>query len=931
MSQPDSTLDEPQLSTRCTPDFEAGTPQRRKLPRWLSLQRIVAVGAGAALIVVLIGVGGVLYGKHWLRAAATDSLPQIDGTLAVAGLSAPVTVERDAHGVPHIHAASMDDLLFAQGFVTAQDRLFQMDLLRRHAAGELAEILGSAVVGHDRLQRTLQVRASADRALAQMSPAQVHVLEQYAAGVNASLAQQAAHLPVEFKILRYQPAAWSPRDSLLVTLAMFQDLTNTFPVKLARESLVARLPADSRAELEQDLYPVGSWRDHPPAQQAPDLTVEGAPIPDVPLDETQNAAVTLPALPSEDRLRTELGSLFAGSLELMPGSNNWVVSGAHTASGKPLLSNDMHLAHTIPGIWYEADLEANTGASDSFHVAGVSLPGVPLIVVGHNNHIAWGFTNLGADVQDVYLETTRGSGAAEEFQSTDGSWQPVLHLPEPIKVHGGKDVAFEVLATKHGDAITPILNTALTTDVTAPGGKPRTLSLRWTIYDPGAVQIPTLEVDSAHDWTSFLAAFRSFGGPAQNVVYADDQGHIGYHVMGKIPLRGAPEKVEQPMFGGDVAQSSLQTPTIRANPNPLDATEIEAPPAPTIPLLSGPLSAVPTVPTAAREWSGYIAFDELPQIFDPPGDVIATANARVTPDDYAYPIALNWAAPYRNERIWHLLAHKSGLRAADMLGIQTDIYSDFDRVLAQRLSYAIDHALMAPAGKPRTPAETKTLHQAADLLRGFNGRMSLDSAGASIVSVVHDSLWQILLAPKLANATPADIGKLYLWHESDYALEQILMHQPPRWLPQGYTDWNNLLADVTLHALSTGKAPADLATWRFGGHHTIDIEHPIFDQSEALRYMIGVPTGTGPQPQSGDGTTVKQVGHTFGPSERFTADMANLDHSNLNIVVGQSGNVMSPWFIDQFPLWLKGTTFELPFSDAAVKAAATHTLTLQPR
>ena len=183
----------------------------------------------------------------------------------------------------------------------------------------------------------------------------------------------------------------------------------------------------------------------------------------------------------------------------MPGSNNWVVSGAHTASGKPLLSNDMHLAHNIPGIWYEADLEAPASWSpEPFHVAGVSLPGVPLIVVGHNNHIAWGFTNLGADVQDVYIETTRGAGATEEFQATDGSWQPVVHLAEPIKVHGSKDIPFEVLATKHGDALTPILNPALTPDVTAPGGKPRTLSLRWTIYDPGAVRIPTPLPEAGH-------------------------------------------------------------------------------------------------------------------------------------------------------------------------------------------------------------------------------------------------------------------------------------------------------------------------------------------------------------------------------------------------------------------------------------------------
>jgi penicillin amidase len=927
MSPTESNLAEPQLTTRRAPLLDAEIPLQPKLPGWMTSRRTIVVATVGLVVLIVLGVGGYFYAQHWVRSAALESLPQVDGTLSIAGLTAPVTVARDAQGLPHIRAASMDDLLIAQGYVTAQDRLFQMDLLRRHAAGELAEILGKAVIGHDRLQRTLQVGAAADRALAQLPPSQLHVMEQYAAGVNASIAQQAEHLPIEFRILRYKPAPWTPRDSLLVTLAMFEDLTNVFPMKLARESLVSRLPADGRAELEQDLYPVGSWRDHPPAKPIPDLTIEGPPIEDVPLDESQWALGAGAAV----GLRTELATLFAGSLALMPGSNNWVVSGEHTASGKPLLSNDMHLSHTLPGIWYEADLEATASGAEPFHAAGVALPGVPLIVVGHNNHVAWGFTNLGGDVQDVYIETTRGVGASEEFQATDGSWQPVLHLPEPIKVKGGDPIPFEVLATRHGDAVTPILNTALTPDVTAPGGKPRTLSLRWTIYDPAAVQIPTLEVDSAHDWTSFKEAFRNFGGPAQNVVYADDRGHIGYHAMGKIPLRGGPEKADSQLFEQGNTSSSLQTPTIRANPDPLDETQIKAPASPAVPLLSGPLSAVPTVPSADREWKGYIPFDELPQVFDPAGGVIATANARVTPDDYGYPISQNWAAPYRNERIWRLLAHKKGLKPEDMLAIQMDIYSDFDRMLAERLTYAIDHALTNTAAKPRSPEETSALKQAAELLRKFDGRMLDSSAAASVISAAHAAIWPMLLAPKLPKATAVEIRSLYLWHSSDYALEQILMHMPPRWLPAGFSDWNEFLAAAVLQGLKNEKAPAKLAGWNYGGHHVVDIEHPIFDQSEALRKLIGVPTGTGPQPQSGDHTTIKQVDKTFGPSERFTADLSNLDHSTLNIVVGQSGNPMSPWFMNQFTAWRRGTTFPLAFSDDAVKAAAIHTLTLVPR
>jgi penicillin G amidase len=267
------------------------------------------------------------------------------------------------------------------------------------------------------------------------------------------------------------------------------------------------------------------------------------------------------------------------------------------------------------------------------------------------------------------------------------------------------------------------------------------------------------------------------------------------------------------------------------------------------------------------------------------------------------------------------------LTPADMLAIQTDIDSDFDRMLAERLTYALDHA-----AKSRNPADARTLHQAADLLRVFKGRMTTDSAAATIVSATHALLWPMLLEPKLTPSKKSeDIGGLYQWGERDYALEEILMHTPPRWLPAGYADWNDFLAAAVLQALKRDKAPADLSMWHYGARHTVDIEHPIFDQSQALRDLIGVPTGTGSQPQSGDGTTVKQVGHTFGPSERFTADLANLDRSTLNIVVGQSGNPMSPWFRDQFSAWLHGTTFALPFSDAAVTAAARHTLTLTPK
>jgi penicillin G amidase len=835
-------------------------------------------------IVIIAAVAGLIYARHWAHQTLRDSLPQVDGTLAIPGLSAPVTVERDGQGIPHIRATSMDDLVLAQGYITAQDRLWQMETLRRHAAGTLAEILGTALIPHDRAQRTMQIRAAADRAIAVLPPDQLHWLTLYASGVNASIEAQRAHLPLEFRILRYQPDLWTPRDTILVALAMFQDLTNSFPDELDREALTARLPLN----LIADLYPVGSWRDHPPAQPTVDLTAPQTDIPDVPLDESQSSLTT----------PQHLQDLLAAHKILAPisacdgckaGSNNWVVSGAHTASGKPLLSNDMHLNHGVPGTWYLADLEAPTPTGE-FHVSGVSLPGTPFIIVGHNAHVAWGFTNLGATVQDLAIEHLRGSGTNAEYETVTGTWQPVLHQQEIIHVKGNKDVVLDVIATQHGNLITPIISGIY------PSEK-RALSLNWTIYDPANLTAPFFAINSATGWPDLHAAFANWGGPSQNLVFADDQGHIGYHAVGKIPIRG-----------------SLTQPT--------------------------PLSPVPTdALDAAQQWVGYIPFDQLPQAFDPPNGILATANARVTPDNYLYPITLDWSAPYRNERIWKVLSEqaittKDHLTPADMLALQTDVYSDVDHVIAQRLAYAIDHATTP------TFANNKRLHQAADLLRAWNGNVDADAAAPAIVDAARTALWPLLLNPQLKPAPeteassppthhPLDATQLYVWGEKAYAEEWLIMHTPTRWLPAKYPTWDDLLATAVVDGLH--DAPADLTKWRYGQANPIDIEHPIFSQSPVLKFLIGYPIGTGPQPQSGDHTTVKQVGRSFGPSERFTADFSNLDHSTLNIVLGQSGDPASPWFMSQWPIWYHGTTLPMPFTNAAVDPTITHTLTLAPK
>ncbi len=839
------------------------SPDRSSRPR--TLRRVGLVLASiAALLLFCIAV--VLAG---LRHRMHISLAPLDGTLHLPGLSAPVTVRRDAHGIPHIEAANTDDLLAAQGWVTASDRLWQMDMARRLPAGEAAEVLGSALVPHDRAERTLGIRDVAERMVRTMPPAQLAQLRAYARGVNAYIAGDT--LPAEFSLLLYKPAPWRPVDSVLVALSMAETLDERWQVKLKREQVVARLSAHGQAALAADLYPSGSWRDHPPVPSAPAI---GDPqdVPQIPLDPSQ---VQIPVVPTGDLLAlAAIGEDGAACAGCRPGSNEWAVSGAHTASGEPLLSNDMHLTHGIPDLWYESELRAG-----NFHVAGVTVPGLPFISAGHNDHIAWGFTALGGDTQDVYVEQINAQG---EYRAVgaDGSVQrkPVEHEKERIHVRGGADVDIDVERTGHGPIITPLLARLNGLD---NKGERRTLSLHWSIYDEQAKGLPLFALDSATDWTSFRAALATWWAPTLNVVYADDAGHIGYQAVGLIPVRAGGLQA-LPITPG-LTQAALPTQAVAPSTS----------------------QAVP------GEWTGYIPFDAMPSVLDPEGGIVATANARVSPDGYPYQLTLEWASPYRNERIWKWLSGKRKLTGADMLTLQTDIFSEVDQEIAQRFAYAVDHAAH-PSERAR---------QAADILRSWDGVLSTESPAAAIATRTEQAFWPAILRPKIG-----DGWQLYDWSESSYAREQLIAGQPAAWLPPPYADWNDFLAALIDGAMK--GTPSNLRGWHYGDVHTIELRHPLWKLFPGV--LLGRNSGVGPLPQSGGPSTVKQVSGDLGPSQRFTADFSNLDRSTENIVMGQSGDPVSPYYRDQWPSWYGGTTFTLPFSAAAVQAAARHTLHLVP-
>jgi penicillin amidase len=511
------------------------------------------------VLIALVGAA-VLAAIYWY---AWRPLPQRSGNVA-APVAAPVTVTFDKLGEPHIRAASLEDALIAQGYVTAQDRLWQMDSLRRFAGGDLAEIIGPQALDLDRESRQLRLRRIAEEGYTRLTPQDRAALAAYALGVNHFLSTHLHNLPVEFTLMGYQPRPWSAVDSLLVCLYMFRDLTTTW-----RNDMVKR-----------------------------NMLVEG------------------------DKQKVDFLFASRSGDDPLPGSNAWAIAGNRTASGKPILSNDMHLAYSLPGIWYMAHLQA-----PGLDVAGVSLPGAPGVVVGHNQRIAWGITNLQFDVQDLYVEKLDDRTGRYMYRGQVEQAQPERDLV-PVRGRGPAELAGWV--TRHG----PI--------VVAEGQE--RITLRWTAAEPGFLQFPVLDIDRAQNWQQFTAALTRWTGPGSNFVYADVDGNIGYHAAGKLPKRHG--------FAGDL---------------PVDGA-------------SGDF-----------EWDGFIPFDQLPSAFNPPGGIIASANQNPFPQDYPYPVNGNFAPPHRALRIRDLLSARTGWRAEDMLAVQTDVYSSFSKFLATQAVAAYDN------------------------------------------------------------------------------------------------------------------------------------------------------------------------------------------------------------------------------------------------
>jgi penicillin amidase len=690
-------------------------------------------------------------------------LPQIDGSASLPGLQQEVTVERDRWGVPHIRAASVEDLAEAQGYVMAQDRLWQMDLLRRIARGQLSEILGDKTLTIDKEFRTYGFGRAAEREVTLLEPEAAKIMNAYARGVNKFIEQHEKNLPLEFSLLRYKPLPWRPSDTLAISAYMYRTLADTWERKLNRAKVTERAGADRAKDLfsqeaaldhfvvgDPNVPNDGSQRS---ASDTGDEDDDDDLQPDTVLKAGLGFANDLATPESAPDLSSALAQSIQGFLENSRneirqalGSNNWVVSGAHTATGKPLLANDTHLELAIPSIWYELHLTA-----PGWNVKGFTLPGAPMVIIGHNDHIAWGFTNNGADVQDLYVESFNPP-SPDEYRVKD-TWTKAQILDETICVKGQPDEHLKITVTRHG----PVVHR----------DSDKGYALRWTATEPGGLANSYNWLGKARNWKEFREVMKRVWGPGQNAVYADVAGNIGYVMAAHVPVRKKGH--------GEV-------------PVPGDTDDYE--------------------------WTGYIPFDQLPQALNPESGLIVTANARVVGPNYKPYLTDRWEEPYRTARIYDLLHDRHDLRPEDMLKVQTDTYSYPHAFLAEQLSAA------AKTAKPKDARAQKLIEG----LKDWNGIADAKSPEVSFLHAARRAALDLLLEPFLGKDTSLYQWRTTAFLQK-ILTDRPAKWLPPAY--KSYDDLLAAAADLAVNKLAEQSKSERVEDWAWKRFNSLDMFHPL--------------------------------------------------------------------------------------------------------
>ncbi|ULA69326.1 MAG: Peptidase S45 [Nitrospira sp.] len=784
-------------------------------------RRLFAIAAG----VLAAGAAAV-----WLLCYA--SLPVRDGALQLSGLQGRVAVAFDEYGVPSLTAESRLDAFRVLGYVTAQDRLFQMDLLRRSSAGRLAEILGEQAVPLDVRQRRLGFSSVAEQVVRRLPDDQSAVLEAYADGVNSFLTHMTMP-PFEFLLLGYQPSRWEPTDSVLVVLAMFQMLNGSEDDERMRTVMTASLPAEVTAFLL------------PPLDAYTAQVLRGGSSRQIP------APVPVEALAALRRPGTYSRSLH---MSMVPhrkreiGSNAWVVGRGKTADGRAILANDMHLDVGVPNIWYRVQMRYS-----QVELTGVVVPGIPIVIAGSNGSLSWGLTNVEGDFLDlVRLEINPHN--PDEYATVDG-WERFTVRKERIAVNGASERIVEIRGTRWGPVTEgPLMG--------------QSMALHWTALDPEAVDLGLLRMDQARSVQDGIAVVTRAGAPPSNVLLADDEGHIAWTYMGKIPVRRG--------LDGSVSLSWADGRT---------------------------------------GWNGYIPSDELPRSIDPPSGFLVSANQRMTDETYPHVIGHAFAGGYRAFRITERLRAMERIREQDLMTVQLDTTTqlyDFYRELLQRLLSV------------EVIAQRKELADVRQAVDAWNGRADSDSRGLALLVAFRRNLAASVFAPFLQGCREKEAAFVFDG-DLDTPLRSLLTEQAPGTLPDPvrFSDWKGFLLEElskTVDALKAdyGLSRVDGLAWGTVNH--VRMVHPLSEAIPVVGQWLNMPD----DPASGCGPCVRVLSGSLTASERMVVSPRHHAEALFHMPGGQSGHPLSPHYRDQQQNWSQGRSTSL------VAGKPMHTLTFTP-
>ncbi|WP_441250639.1 penicillin acylase family protein [Kitasatospora sp. McL0602] len=891
------------------------------------------------IVLAVLLVAGVAGGGYWAVATVRASYPDVSGSVHVAGMSAPVDVKRDAQGIPQLYADTSEDLFRAQGYVQAQDRFWEMDVRRHITSGRLSEMFGSGQVETDSFLRTMGWRKVAQEEYdSKLSADTKKYLQAYTDGVNAWLGEHpgGSSASVEYAMLgavngSYKPEQWSPVDSVAWLKAMAWSLSGNLQEEIDRSLLAQDFTPDKIAQL----YP-----DYPYARNGTIVKTGKVGAGEVyqPADGSTAPAAATQAAAAQGRAATK--SLLQGltdQISAMPqllgpqgqgiGSNSWVVSGKHTTTGKPLLANDPHLGPEMPSVWYQMGLHCRkTGPACGYDTSGFTFAGMPGVVIGHNQHIAWGFTNLGADVTDLYLEKVTGP----DTYLKDGQDKKFETRKETIKVAGGEDRTITVRTTDNGPLISDQRTEQQDIGKYAPVGNAAPdrasgygVALKWTALQAGTTMDAVFKLDRAADWAGFQDAAAAFAVPAQNLIYADTSGNIGYQAPGTIPVRGKGDG-RYPAPGWD----------------------------------------------SSYDWKSTIPFKSLPYSYNPDSGYIVTANQAVVDPSYKYLLTNDWEYGTRakeiTDQITGRLKNDGKISPDDMQQMQLDNTS----VMAQTL---VPMLLKVPVSDPY-------VREAQDLLKDWNYHQDASSAAAAY----YNGVWRQLLTLAFGQKFPADLRAkgdcLLVRTKRDNTLPDDALNnsvtgtecgtrdaskaQPDggdRWteavrglLSQPENGWwdyidsdhrpqkgmANLLGEAMKDARQdlTSRLGKDISTWSWGRLHTLTLKEPTLgtDDSSIASGLVHKLLNRGPYQLSGGSAAVDASGWNAAagyqvdwvPSMRMVVDLSNFDASHWINVGGASGHAFHPNYNDQTALWARGELLPWAYSPDKVEQAAKDKLVL---